>query len=318
MPNGGGGGDDVSIGYLIPTREAIMSGRPETADLLDLAKRAEELGYHSVWAGDSLVARPRHEPLTLLTAIAAQTSRITVGTAVLLPALRHPVAMAHQVATLDRISEGRLVLGVGVAADTPAIRAEFAAAGVPFERRVGRLNDHLALCRALWSGAEITHHGEFYSVDGITIGPSPHTPGGPPLWMAGSIRAAQRRVGTRYDGWMPIGPSHSYAEGLANVRGAATEAGRDRDEITPAAYLTISLHDDRATAERNLDEFLASYYSARSSAIRSWQACFAGPVQDLRTWIDEFVAAGARHLVLRFVGDHEHHLEQCSEFVGGR
>ena len=97
----------------------------------------------SIWVGDSLLARPRHEPLTLLAAVAARVPRVELGTAVLLPALRNPVLLAHQVATLDQIAEGRLILGVGIARDVPNIRAEFTAAGVPFEKRVGRMLEGL-------------------------------------------------------------------------------------------------------------------------------------------------------------------------------
>src|SRR5579871_3012008 len=140
------------IGYLLPTREQIIDGRPETGPLLDLAERAQGLGFESVWVGDSLTARPRHEPLTLLAAVAGRSPGLIIGTAVLLPMLRNPVILAHQIATLDRLSEGQLILGVGFAADLPNIRAEFAAAGVPFEKRIGRMMEGLRLCRALWAG----------------------------------------------------------------------------------------------------------------------------------------------------------------------
>src|SRR5258708_37679772 len=99
------------LGYLLPTRERIMEGRPETASLLALAERAEALGFGSIWAGDSLLARPRHDALTLLTAGAARTREVELGTAVLLPGLRNPVLLAQQVATLARRAEGRLILG---------------------------------------------------------------------------------------------------------------------------------------------------------------------------------------------------------------
>ena len=128
----------VEFGVLIPTREAVMSGHPETAPLLTMAERAEAAGFDAVWIGDSITARPRHEPLTLLAAVAARTRRVKLGTGVLLPALRNPVVLAHVVGTLDRLSEGRVILGVGIAADNPSIRSEFRAAGVPFEKRVGR------------------------------------------------------------------------------------------------------------------------------------------------------------------------------------
>src|SRR5881227_792437 len=100
----------VEFGVLLPTREAVMSGRAETAPLLTMAERAEAAGFDSVWIGDSLIARPRHEPLTLMAAIAARTRRVRIGTGVLLPAPRNPVVLAHVVGTLDRVAEGRIIL----------------------------------------------------------------------------------------------------------------------------------------------------------------------------------------------------------------
>src|SRR5256712_6786458 len=129
----------VEFGVLIPTREAVMSGRPETAPLLAIAERAEAAGFDSVWIGDSLIARPRHEPLTLLAAVAARTRRVRLGTGVLLPALRNPVVLAHVVGTLDRVAEGRGILRGGIAPGTPALPPGVAGAGVPVERRGGRV-----------------------------------------------------------------------------------------------------------------------------------------------------------------------------------
>src|SRR5437879_11886428 len=100
------------LGYLLPTRERTMGGQEEALPLLELAERAERLGFDSIWIGDSLLARPRHEPLTLLAAVATRVQRVELGTAVLLPALRNPVLMAHQVATLDQVAEARLLIGV--------------------------------------------------------------------------------------------------------------------------------------------------------------------------------------------------------------
>src|SRR5258706_10090576 len=109
----------AQFGVLIPTREAIMSGRPETGPLLTMAERAEAAGFDSVWIGDSITARPRHEPLTLMAAIAARTRRVGLGPGALLPPLRHPAGLAHLIAPPGRISEGRAVLRGGSAADGP-------------------------------------------------------------------------------------------------------------------------------------------------------------------------------------------------------
>src|SRR5260370_523951 len=189
----------VRIGYLLPTREQVMQGRPEAAPLLSLAERAEALGYDSIWVGDSILARPRHEPLTLLSAVAARTKRIELGTAVLLPALRNPIVLAHGIATLDQISEGRFILGVGIARDVPNIRAEFVACGVPFEKRVGRMLEGLRLARELSTGEPVTWNGR-WAVENATPGPVPHRPGGPPVWIGGMVKASLERVGRRHDG----------------------------------------------------------------------------------------------------------------------
>ena len=183
----------IRIGYLLPTRERVMAGQPQAAPLLELAERAERLGFDSVWAGDSLLARPRHEPLTLLAAVASRVRRVDIGTAVLLPALRNPVLLAHQVATLDQVAEGRLILGVGIAADVPNIRQEFTAAGVPFEKRVGRLLEGLRLARSLWSGKPVDWDGRWKVEHGI-LGPTPYRQGGPPIWIGGSLLASIARV----------------------------------------------------------------------------------------------------------------------------
>src|SRR5205085_6735344 len=188
------------IGYLLPTRENTMAGQPEAVPLLKLAERAAGLGFDSVWVGDSLLARPRHDPLTLLAAVAARTRRVALGPAVFLPALRNPVILAQQLATLDQISEGRLVLGAGIASDVPNIRAEFAAAGVPFEGRVGRMMEGLRLARALWTGQPVDWLGR-WPLHGGVLGPTPYRPGGPPIWMAGSVRPALERAARHFDGW---------------------------------------------------------------------------------------------------------------------
>src|SRR5947207_1006998 len=242
----------VELGVLLPTREAVMSGRMETAPLLTMAERAEATGFDSVWIGDSITARPRHEPLTLLAAVAARTQRVKLGTAVLLPALRNPVVLAHVVGTLDRVGEGRVILGVGIAADTPAIRKEFAAAGVPFERRVGRFLETLEICRALWSGDHVSFAGKHFTLDDVTMEPKPHRAGGPPIWIGGSGPTALREA-ARFDAWFPTGPGvEFFAEHFPAIQAAARAAGRAPETVGGAAYITLALDPDRAAAEKRL------------------------------------------------------------------
>lgn len=292
----------TEFGVLLPTREAVMSGRPETAPLLAMAERAEAAGFDSVWIGDSLTARPRHEPLTLLAAVAARTRRVGLGTGVLLPALRNPVVLAHVVGTLDRVAGGRVILGVGIAADTPAIRREFAAAGVPFERRVGRVLETLEICRALWSRDGVSFSGKHFTLENVTMEPKPHRPGGPPIWIGGSGPTALREA-ARFDAWFPTGPSVDFfAEQFPRVQAAARAAGRAADAVTGAAYVTLALDKSPAVAEQRLHGFLETYYAAPARAILARQACYAGPIEGCAEWLQRWVAAGARHLALRFAG----------------
>jgi alkanesulfonate monooxygenase SsuD/methylene tetrahydromethanopterin reductase-like flavin-dependent oxidoreductase (luciferase family) len=299
----------VHLGYLLPTREQVMAGHSEARSLLDLASRAAGLGYDSIWVGDSLLARPRHDPLTLLAAVAARLPKVELGTAVLLPALRNPVLLAQQVATVDQIAEGRLILGVGIATDVPSIRAEFAAAGVPFEQRVGRMLEGLGLCRALWTGKPVDWDGRWRVVGGV-LGPMPHRPGGPPIWVAGAQPASLQRVGKHFDGWLPNGPSAArWGEQWREVEAIARDAGRDPSALAGGMYLTLAVDDDQQRAELRLEAYLQRYYGRPAAEIRSRQACYAGPAQGMADWLQAYVAAGASHLVLRFAGDHEGHLE---------
>jgi len=307
------------IGYLLPTREQIMAGKPEAGPLLKLAERAGQLGFDSIWVGDSLLARPRHEPFTLLAAVAARVPRVAIGTAVLLPALRNPVVLAHQVATLDQIAEGRLILGVGIAADVPNVRAEFTAAGVPFDKRVGRMMEGLRLARALWSGEPVDWDGRWKVARGV-LGPTPHRRNGPPLWIGGSLPASLERAGRFFDGWMPITPDAAeWGRQWQEVRSIARQAGRDPLALTGSmylTYLTLVVDDDAGRANQRLDVFLERYYGQPALLIRSRQACYAGPSAGLLEWLQGYASAGVAHLVLRFAGGHESHLETVAELGG--
>jgi probable F420-dependent oxidoreductase len=297
------------VGYLLPTREGVMQGKPAAAPLLALAERAEALGYDSLWIGDSLIDRPRHEPLVMLAGVAARTKRMLLGTGVLLPALRNPVQLAHQVATLDQISEGRLILGIGIGPDSPGIHAEFTAAGVPFEKRVGRVLEGMRLCRALWSGEPVTWDGR-WQLKNATIGPVPHRKGGPPIWMGGNSPGSMERAARYFDGWFPISPSpDGFRRRWLEVRTMARDAGRDPDALDGAMYMTVCVDDDAARAEARISEFLEAYYPGRGEMMKKGQAWFAGPASAVADWLASYADAGLTHFVIRFTGDHERQLE---------
>jgi alkanesulfonate monooxygenase SsuD/methylene tetrahydromethanopterin reductase-like flavin-dependent oxidoreductase (luciferase family) len=297
------------IGYLLPTRERVMEGRPETASLLDLASRAEGLGFDSVWVGDSLLARPRHDPLTLLAAASARTKKAMLGTAVFLPALRNPVVLAHQLATLDQISEGRLVLGAGIASDLPNIRAEFAAAGVPFEGRVGRMMEGLRLCRALWTGKPVDWQGR-WPVQGGVLGPTPYRAGGPLIWMAGSVRPAFERAARHFDGWFANEADLARWSGQwAEVQQILRDTGRDASHFVAAIYVTLAIDEDASRAGQRIDTFLERYYGQPAAVMRRRQACFGGPANAAADYLESFAKAGANHIIVRFAGDPDRQLD---------
>ncbi|MEM7365236.1 MAG: LLM class flavin-dependent oxidoreductase [Pseudomonadota bacterium] len=301
----------LRLGYLLPTRENIMNGEPSGKALLDAARMAADLGFDSVWAGDSLMARPRHDPLTLLSAVAGAINHIEVGTAVLLPVLRNPVVLAQQLATLDQISEGRFIAGIGIAADNTAIRSEFRAAGVTFEKRIGTLMESFRLWRALWSGETVSWDGR-WTVEG-ELAPTPYREGGPRFWLGTGVTSGIERAAKHFDGWMPLGPD---AETFGRRRDIYLQSlereGRSPDDMTTAVYLTVAVKDDAMSAEQDIDHYLERYYSVPAPAMRKVQACCGGPLPQVMGFIRGFVEQGAQHIVLRIVGDHDKTLNQIA------
>src|SRR5712691_2975727 len=277
-------------GLLLPSREALLWADSDLAVVVDAARQAEEAGYDSVWAGDSLLARPRGEPLTLLAAVAGATTRVTLGTSVLLPLLRHPLSLAHALATLDRIAGGRLVVGVGPGAELPGTHAELTAVGVPSDRRVSAMLSEVERCRRLWSNQE----------PGIELQPTPAQPGGPPIWLGGGGPRMLRLTGTTFDGWLPLSPTaDAYAAGLRTLREAAVQAGRDPDSIATGVYLTVAVADTAREAAGELDDYIKAYYGVPAEVMARQMACHAGTLESAAEWFAAYRAAGARHLVVR-------------------
>jgi len=306
----------LKLGYLLPTRENVMRGQPQGRLLLDGARYAADQGFDSVWAGDSLLARPRHDPLTLLAAVAGAVAQIELGTAVLLPALRNPVVLAQQLATLDQMSEGRLIVGVGIAADAPAIRHEFAAAGVEFAGRVGRLLEGVRLWRALWSGESVDWEGRWTVKEGV-LGPMPWRDGGPPVWLGTGVKPGLERTAKHFDGWLPLGAEpQMFVEQRAYIDDCAQRAGREPRDIDSAFYMTLCIMDDREAANQAIERYLEAYYGVPGSAMRKLQACCGGPLEEVLGFIRSYAEAGVKHFVIRLVGDHEGQIDLLSRHRG--
>jgi alkanesulfonate monooxygenase SsuD/methylene tetrahydromethanopterin reductase-like flavin-dependent oxidoreductase (luciferase family) len=280
----------LEIGLLLPTREVLLWADSDLSFLIEAARRAEEWGFDSVWAGDSLLARPRGEPLVLLAAVAGATIRVRLGTAVLLPLLRHAVALAHALATLDRTSKGRLVVGVGPGAELPGTHAELAAVGVPSQQRITSMLNSVERCRQLWRNEE----------PGIELQPRPFRPGGPPMWLGAAGPRMLRLAGERFDGWLPLSPTAAdYASGLHAVQDAAERAGRNPNSVATGVYLTVAVADSAGEAEKELDAYTRAYYGVPAEVMARGMACHAGTLESALEWFSAYVAAGADHLVVR-------------------
>jgi alkanesulfonate monooxygenase SsuD/methylene tetrahydromethanopterin reductase-like flavin-dependent oxidoreductase (luciferase family) len=285
------------LGILLPTGHKQWD---DARHLIDFAVRAERLGFDSVWANDTLLG-PRIEPLAMLAALSTATERVTLGTATLLPAFRRPVTAAQQLASVDHLSGGRLVVAVG-AGFPGRSEVEYALSQVPWERRFARLDDTVALWRALWTG-ERAFHGKVLHFDDLPGSTPSHRPGGPPIWLGGASRSALERAGRLYDGWLPYPPDPAdYRTGLARVRQAATSAGRPADAISPAMFVTVLVCDDEAAAERGLDAYCRATYGLPYETARTIQAMVAGPAEHVAAALARYTEAGARHLVCRLAG----------------
>ena len=291
----------TAFGLLLPTREIVMNQEvPNFGQILDLAEHAEASGFDSVWVGDSILARPRFEALTTLAAIAARTQRVRLGTAVLLPVLRQPVVLANQVANLDLVANGRLILGVGIAGNNPAIAAEFAACGVPIARRIGMFEETLTLMRRLWTEPEVTFQGRYFKVQSVRLGLRPLQPSGVPLWLAGSGDNALRRVLRLGDGWLPISSPQAFAADWDRLQALGQEMGRDARDLHRCLYTTINVNADVAQAHRELRTFIESYYGIPYEAQASRNGLCAGSPEQCSAWLQAFVDAGAQTIVIRF------------------
>jgi alkanesulfonate monooxygenase SsuD/methylene tetrahydromethanopterin reductase-like flavin-dependent oxidoreductase (luciferase family) len=300
----------TKLGLLLGTRGLVMQaqreGRAADADvMLELAERAEAAGLDSVWVGDSLVSKPRLEPVAAMAGIAARTKRVRIGTAVMLPALRHPVTLAHSLATVDVLSHGRLVIGAGIGgAFTPEQAKDWTAADVDAKRRAGRFTELVQIMKRLWTEEHVSFDGQHFKVDDVTLYPRPVQPGGVPILLATHYRTGFERQALRAarhgDGIIGISDHpDEFAQTVTKVDELAAAEDRDPSTFEHVYYLTVHIGDNAAAAKAEAEDFLVSYYGVNHWGDR-W-----GPWGNADTVVEKmraFAQAGADHLVVRFAG----------------
>jgi probable F420-dependent oxidoreductase len=249
----------MKLGVWIPNCRHLAT--PDT--MRTTAVRAEELGYDSVWVSDHVIVphanvanfgRAVFDPFISLGVIAGATRRVQLGTTVLIVPYRNAVVTAKMVASLDALSDGRVVLGVGVG----WVAAESAALGVPFAERGAMTDEYLRAMQALWTQKEPAFSGRYTQFSGIVCEPKPVQQPHPPIWVGGHSKAALRRTVAFDAVWHPINrPPDELRQGRAELRALASARGRSAPPITlrndirvlaPGQAVPTSTHGGRVMA----------------------------------------------------------------------
>ncbi|MHB9849040.1 LLM class flavin-dependent oxidoreductase [Streptomyces krungchingensis] len=288
----------------------VLPPCPGPQELHATASYADDSGIHSLWVTDRTVAgMPWLDSLTVLGALAATTCRVLIGTSVLVLPRRNPVHVAHALATVDHLAEGRLITGIGVGNSTVSA-AEFEIAGVDMTRR-GRLTDeYLDLLRGLWTSDNVVYQGDGWHCAGVSLAPKPARP--VPLWIGGSTSASRRRAGRAGDGWLAVSSSpERFRAEWAEVREAARTHGRDGAPLVPATYLFGAIDQDGTTSRRTLDTVLRGFLGAPLEAVAD--TCIWGTPEQWMERLAAWEAAGAHHVNVALFTDR---LEHDTRLIG--
>ncbi|MEE8305560.1 MAG: LLM class flavin-dependent oxidoreductase [Candidatus Tectomicrobia bacterium] len=299
---------NTPCGIAIP--QAFID-RPVDMQLVrSYVSRAEALGYDSLWVQEQIVGDvPILEPLTLLSYVAALTSRLRLGTSVMLTVLRNPVQLAKSLASLDQMSQGRLTVGIGIGGHVPETIF-----GYTSERRVRRFVEGLQVMKTLWTESKATVSGNFWQFEGIAMEPKPVQKPHPPVWFGARQEAALKRAVQHGDGFMGAGSSSTadFVKQYALLQQYLDDAQRDSETFAISKRVYIAIDDDRDRAERRLREWFGVRYKNADMAPR---VSVWGSRSECIDRLNELAQAGAQHLMLNPVFDEMTHLELLAQEI---
>ena len=244
-------------GVSVP--QHFTQGPVDRSLITEFAGRAEDLGYDSLWVQERVVSDfPVLEPVSLLCYLAGVTSKVRLGSSVLISPLRNPMNLARVLATADQLSGGRLIVGVGLGnagRDYPAL-------GVPVERRVSRFIEGIELMKAVWVQPSVTHKGDFWQLNNFQMEPKPAQKPHPPIWFGAHLPAALKRAVRYGNGWMGAGNSSTadFKDQAPKVRAYLDEAGRDPATFTISKRVYIAVAQDGSLAKGHLENFFGVVY----------------------------------------------------------
>lgn len=289
----------------------VFINRPVDMQLIrNFLAKAETLEYDSLWVQEKIVGDfPMLEPVSLLTYSAALTSRLRLGTSVLLTVLRNPVQLAKSLATLDQMSHGRLTVGIGIGGGIGRrIPLDEAIFGYSSERRVRRFTEGLQVMKALWTKPAASVQGVFWHFENVPMEPKPLQKPHPPIWFGGHREPALRRAVKHGDGWMGAGSSSTgdFIKESALIRRILDENQRDPATFAISKRAYIAVDNDRDRAQRRLRDWFGVRYKNADLALR---VSVWGGRDECTDRLGEIVQAGARHLVFNPVFDEMEHLE---------
>jgi probable F420-dependent oxidoreductase len=237
-----------------------------------------------------------YESLALLSGVAARTSRIKIGTAVLLLAMRDPVITAKTLASIDRLSSGRLTVGVGIGGEFPP---EWAAVGVPTRTRAARTDEMIQAMRGLWGAGPFEYLGKRIGFDTIDLHPKPRRP--PPIWIGGRSDAAVKRVARLGDGWMGLFLTpERYEKQLSLLRAEAEALARDPDAIARSLYVWTCVADTDAEARTIAENLMGGFYNLPFEKLEKYVV--TGSAGTCAERLSEFADAGVRDFAIAIIG----------------